>query len=664
MKHSQSWSGVALALGFAAVVAAQSPLSTIDPTITPSNNGGALGGAVYFDLTVNTSILINSIDSNFSDVAGAACSLEIWTTPTSHVGNEGNAAAWTLLGSGNGTTAGRDILTNITYAAPVQLQTGTNGYALVAVGAAHAYTNGTGTNQTFSNAEATIVLGSASNVPFVGTPFTPRVWNGSINYNPASGLFGSFSPSTRDAGPGEAVTFTDTSFTSDPGGILTVDWDIGNDGTIDGSGSPFTFTLPGGASACGPLDVRQVVTDANGSATNIEMGAITIGAPIASFTATPPGGPASAMNPLVVQFQDTSTGNPTTWSWDLDGDGVFGDGGGVPNPVFPYLTEGLTTVSLITSNACGMSNTATTTIDTRRALCTIDPTVTPSNNQGNVGGAIYFDVTVLNPMGITVTSIDTNMEGAGGLAGVGLDVFIRSGSHVGNESSMAGWTLIASDANATSNPFDQLTSVDVPDFPLQAGTFGVALVAIGVAHAYTNGTGTNQSFANADLQIDAGSATNVPFTGAPFTPRVWNGCIAYSQGAVGGSFTTAASGGCTNSSGGIASISGNPPAGGMNLNLTSSSAPAMTQGAFLLAASQTGGIPLGIIGAPGCLLHAGNVIASLNVMTDPTGTATATIPIAAGTPIGLTLFIQPVYVDIGQNALNVVTGDVGQAVIG
>lgn len=76
-------------------------------------------------------------------------------------------------------------------------------------------------------------------------------------------------------------------------------------------------------------------------------------APTASFTATPTSGVA----PLGVSFTDTSTGQPTVWSWD------FGDGttSSAENPSDTYSQPGTFTVTLTASNSIG-SSTATTTI--------------------------------------------------------------------------------------------------------------------------------------------------------------------------------------------------------------------------------------------------------------------------------------------------------------
>jgi PKD repeat protein len=55
------------------------------------------------------------------------------------------------------------------------------------------------------------------------------------------------------------------------------------------------------------------------------------------------------MAPLAVQFTDSSTGSPTSWSWD------FGDGGtsNAQNPSHTYASAGVYDVTLTATNASG-----------------------------------------------------------------------------------------------------------------------------------------------------------------------------------------------------------------------------------------------------------------------------------------------------------------------
>ena len=75
--------------------------------------------------------------------------------------------------------------------------------------------------------------------------------------------------------------------------------------------------------------------------------------PVANFTFSP----ASPSAGQTVQFTDTSTGGPTSWSWD------FGDGFGstAQNPTHAFATAGTFAVALNVSNGGG-SNTATKTV--------------------------------------------------------------------------------------------------------------------------------------------------------------------------------------------------------------------------------------------------------------------------------------------------------------
>jgi gliding motility-associated-like protein len=70
--------------------------------------------------------------------------------------------------------------------------------------------------------------------------------------------------------------------------------------------------------------------------------------PVANFT----GAPLAGCSPLIVNFQDLSTGTPTSWNWN------FGNGNTstLQNPIASYFTPGTYTITLTVTNAGG-SNT-------------------------------------------------------------------------------------------------------------------------------------------------------------------------------------------------------------------------------------------------------------------------------------------------------------------
>ena len=176
-------------------------------TLFASNNGGATGGAVYFDLTVTQNVSISGLLTNTSAASGTPVGLEVYTTPMTYQGNAGNAAAWTLAAADDGTavSAGDDNETVITFLAPMTLAPGTYGIALVGNNALtglqldHDYTNGNGTNQNYASVDGvlSVSLGAADNAPFAGGAFSPRVWNGRLCHGTAS-------PGSRYCGPAVA----------------------------------------------------------------------------------------------------------------------------------------------------------------------------------------------------------------------------------------------------------------------------------------------------------------------------------------------------------------------------------------------------------------------------------------------------------------------------
>jgi len=153
-------------------------------------------------------------------------------------------------------------------------------------------------------------------------------------------------------------------------------------------------------------------------------------------------------------------------------------------------------------------------------------TLFASNNSGSLGNAVYFDINVLNPAGITINKLFTNTQDSFVLAN--MNVYTRTGTSSGFQSSLNGWTLVSSGLGNSAG-FNNPSEFDVTDFYLGAGVTGIAIQASSAwRHNYTNGNGTNQFYSNSDLSLTFGTAKNFPFTsGSLFSPRVWNGTIEY-----------------------------------------------------------------------------------------------------------------------------------------
>ncbi len=250
-------------------------------------------------------------------------------------------------------------------------------------------------------------------------------------------------------------------------------------------------------------------------------------------------------------------------------------------------------------------------------------TLYAGGNSLNSPGSVLFNATVLNPNGIVVTSFDINCENTrnGPIGSVfQIDIYITAlgGTYVGNEANPAVWTKVA-EGTGTSGPITTPTPVDTSDFFLPQGSFGMAINFViptgqlGTAYAYTNGTGVNQSYADANLQLDLGSASAGVFTGAVYTPRVFNGSVYYEAGsnAAYGPYGTGCDGGAPQGAPVLRPGAANslPRLGAVwEQDLTNLSAtPGL--GIMVFATSlQTWGpwqlpLDLGMFGMPGCLTY-------------------------------------------------------------
>ncbi|HEX2899697.1 MAG TPA: PKD domain-containing protein, partial [Bacteroidia bacterium] len=147
-----------------------------------------------------------------------------------------------------------------------------------------------------------------------------------------------FSPSTTVICEGQSVTFTDNS-TGNPNAWQ---WDFGDGGSSTAQNPTHAYAT------AGTYTVSLIATNGACGDTLVQTALITVNpAPVANFLADTT---QSCAVPLLVNFTDLSTGNPTSWLWD------FGDGNTstTQNPSHTYTAPGTYTVSLTVTgpNVC------------------------------------------------------------------------------------------------------------------------------------------------------------------------------------------------------------------------------------------------------------------------------------------------------------------------
>jgi hypothetical protein len=162
-----------------------------------------------------------------------------------------------------------------------------------------------------------------------------------------------------------------------------------------------------------------------------------------------------------------------------------------------------------------------TTAEAQAAITTLFA----GNNSGNVGGCVYFDVTVPNSDGVIVRGLQVNLQQAANTQG-SLEVYTCAGGRGTNQNNPAAWTLVTSGA-VTAAGQNLPSTVAIGEFHLPAGTTGIALRGIGVAHRYSNGNAGNLTWNNGQLTITGGEATNQAFSGTIHTPRMANVTLQY-----------------------------------------------------------------------------------------------------------------------------------------
>ncbi len=157
-----------------------------------------------------------------------------------------------------------------------------------------------------------------------------------------------------------------------------------------------------------------------------------------------------------------------------------------------------------------------------------------SNNWGSVGNQVYFDLDVKSAAGITIKSLDVNLNDAVTTPG---SIVMRTvpGSYLDgtNVTTLINWTGPSGTGTVIAQGVDERSHVCFPGgVYLPFGPHAVAIEHVGLTGRYTNGIGLPPVLytGTAELDLYFGGAQNTPFTLPPFSPRIWNGDIHYELG--------------------------------------------------------------------------------------------------------------------------------------
>jgi PKD repeat protein len=469
----------------------------------------------------------------------------------------------------------------------------------------------------------------------------------------APGLRPSFNATPRAGASPLLVQFTDQSYTDDPGGITSWAWDLDGDNIIDSTAQNPTHAY----TACGTYTVSLTVTDATHAAQTLTRANL-----IVTDTVTP-GFTWRMVAPRTLQFTDTSTPPATSWAWDFDGDHVIDST--VQNPTWTYPTGCIRApkVALTVNRLCRGPFTITQQPFVADSIATRRDGTLQFNGSPVLGN--FFDVTVLNPQGISVCMMEMKTTASYGQPVV-FNVFVTSGTYANRHATPALWRQVAS-ASTTGAPGAndlELASFNTP-FYLPPGNFGVYVETLGGARPLLNpGVGL---WSNADISITTGGSGILG--GAYSQGNTWNGALHYGvctvSGDAGYGFFGTGCAGSMDVPGNTASVLPR-----LNQTMTATLTRLPMNAAFALlgfsrTVSSSGPLPLDLtgFGAPGCF---GRVSADSVMLVQGSGNAAS---FSVGVPNNAALLYMQFYtqglaLDPAANVLGAVTSDAAAAIIG
>lgn len=328
----------------------------INGTVNSTYAGGnSCGGGVMFDVTTTSNSDITGFNVSSTVAAGSPETVNVYyITGGTYVGNETNAAAWTLEGTYNVTSAGTGNPTNVTLGSGIPLTPGQS--VAIYLNYASSYTNGNGTNQFITDGTVSATLGVGLCGQFTSVN-NPRIFNGDILYgSPACSAIRTPVRATAgmspmiDLGPDTSYCAGSSAFLDgNTTGAVQYFWSNGDTTVTTNVSTPGTYVLAA-LDGVGCLGEDTVVVSEDPLA-------------MAGFTLN--------SNGLDVTMSNSAM-NADSVLYDM------GDGNVTSDSIYTYASAGVYTVCQIAYNNCGTDTTCQST------------TIVLSNN--TINGADAFNI--------------------------------------------------------------------------------------------------------------------------------------------------------------------------------------------------------------------------------------------------------------------------------
>jgi hypothetical protein len=137
----------------------------------------------------------------------------------------------------------------------------------------------------------------------------------------------------------------------------------------------------------------------------------------------------------------------------------------------------------------------------------------------------FFDVTVVNPGGITINSWEINSSAAANTI-ISVQIWYKEGTWVGFHSNQAAWTMLGEIPVTAAGPGNP-TVVNLGGLNVPSGqTYGIRIGTEPGALRYVSAT-SNTIVYNNDVALELGAAQGAIFGTSVTQPRWWNGTIHY-----------------------------------------------------------------------------------------------------------------------------------------